>query len=96
MCHNLKIVKKNNRLQKSTWDEAISILAEKIKTINSNEIGGHIGDMVNLENSLGFKKLFSLLNRNNLDFRERKFYINSSEKREFITFEMVLISLVFN
>ena len=25
-------IKKNNKLQKSTWDEAISILVEKIKT----------------------------------------------------------------
>ena len=43
-------IKKNNKLQKSTWDEAISILVNKIKSINSNEIAGHIGDMVNLEN----------------------------------------------
>ncbi len=77
-------IKKNNRLQKSTWDEAISILAEKIKTINSNEIGGHIGDMVNLENALSFKKFFSVLKSNNLDFRERNLYINPSEKSNYI------------
>ena len=77
-------VKINNKLQKSNWDEVISILVEKIKTIKPDEIAGHIGDMVNLENSLGFKKLFSLLNINNLEFRERKFYINSSEKSNYI------------
>ncbi len=77
-------IKKNNKLQKSTWDEAISILADKIKTINPNEIGGHIGDMVNLENSLGFKNFFSALKIDNLEFRERKFYINSSEKSNYI------------
>ena len=27
-------IKKNNKLQKSTWDEAVSILVEKIKTLN--------------------------------------------------------------
>ena len=54
--------------------------SNKIKSINSNEIGGHIGDMVNLENALSFKKEFKVLNCNNLEFRERKFYINSSEK----------------
>ena len=77
-------VKKNNKLEKSTWEEVISILAEQIKRINPNEIGGHIGDMVNLENALSFKKLFSVLKSNNLEFRERKFYINSSEKSNYI------------
>ena len=32
-------IKKNNKLEKSTWDEAIPILSEKIKSINPNEIG---------------------------------------------------------
>ncbi len=77
-------IKKDNKLQKSTWDEVISILVKKIRTINPNEIGGHIGDMVNLENALSFKKFFSALKINNLEFRERKFYINSSEKSNYI------------
>ena len=64
--------------------EAISILAEQIKRVNPNEIAGHIGDMVNLENALSFKKLFSVLKSNNLEFRERKFYINPSEKSNYI------------
>ena len=29
--------------------------------------------MVNLENALGFKKLFSILKSKNLEFREREF-----------------------
>ncbi len=77
-------IKKNNKLQKSTWDEVISILVEKIKKIDSNEIGGHIGDMVNLENSLSFKKFFSALKSDNLEFREKKNYINTSEKSNYI------------
>ena len=77
-------IKKNNKLQKTTWDEAISILVEKIKTLNPNEIGGHIGDMVNLENALSFKKFFSVLQSNNLEFREKNFYIDPSEKSNYI------------
>ena len=77
-------IKKNNKLQKSSWDEVIPILVEKLKKIPPNEIGGHIGDMVNLENALGFKKLFSLLKSDNLEFREKKFYVNSSEKINYI------------
>tara|TARA_Y100001935_G_scaffold255019_1_gene266100 strand:+ start:2715 stop:4769 length:2055 start_codon:yes stop_codon:yes gene_type:complete len=81
---DIPYIKKNNKLQKSSWDEVISILVEKIKTINPNEIGGHIGDMVNLENALSFKNLFSAISSDNLDFRERNFYINSSDKSNYI------------
>ena len=77
-------IKKNNKLQKSTWDEALLLLLNKIKSIEPNEIGGHIGDMVNLESALGFKKLFGIFNSNNLEFREKNFYFNSSEKINYI------------
>ena len=69
-------IKKNNKLQKSTWDEALLLLLNKIKSIEPNEIGGHIGDMVNLESALGFKKLFGIFNSKNLEFREKNFYLN--------------------
>ena len=77
-------IKKNNKLERSTWDEAISLIVNKIQLANPNEIAGHIGDMVNLENALSFKKFFSILKSNNLEFREREFYINSSEKSNYI------------
>ena len=69
-------IKKNNKLQKSTWDEALLLLLNKIKSIEPNEIAGHIGDMVNLESALGFKKLFGIFNSKNLEFREKNFYLN--------------------
>ena len=77
-------IKKNNKLQKSSFDEAIDIISNKIKSIQPDEIGGHIGDMINLENALAFKKLFKVFNSNNLEFREKKYYINSSEKMNYI------------
>ena len=77
-------IKVNKKLQKSTWDEAISLLVGKIKSTNPDQIAGHIGDMVNLENALSFKKLFSVLNSENLEFREKSFYINSSKKSNYI------------
>ena len=59
-------------------------MSNKIKSIDPDEIGGHIGDMVNLENALSFKKFFFNIKSNNLEFREKKFYINSSEKINYI------------
>ena len=77
-------LKKNNKLQKCSWDEAISVLVEKIKSVDSREIGGHIGDLVNMENALSFKKFFTALGSNNLEFRERKLYLDSSNKSNYI------------
>ena len=77
-------IKKDNKLQKSSWDEAIELLVNKIKFCEPHEIGGHIGDLVNLENSLGFKKLFNALKVKDLEFREREFYINSTEKINYL------------
>ena len=77
-------IKKNNKLQKSNWDEAIEIITNKIKEISPDEIGGHVGDMVNIENSVAFKKLFNNLKSENLEFREKKFYINPKDKINYI------------
>ncbi len=77
-------IKKNNKLQKSTWDEAINLLIDKIHSVQPNEIAGHIGDMINMENALSFKKFFKILKSENLEFREKNFYINSDEKMNYI------------
>ena len=77
-------IKKNNKLQKSTWDEAINLLSDKIKSIQPDEIGGHIGDLVSLENALSFKKFFKFLKSNNLEFREKRYYVNSADKTNYI------------
>ena len=77
-------IKKNNKLQKSNWDEVIEIIAKKIEETQPNEIAGHIGDMINLENSVAFKKLFNNLQSDNLEFREKKYYINSHDKINYI------------
>ncbi len=77
-------IKKNNKLLKSNWDEAIEIIKNKIKEINPSEIAGHVGDMISLENSLAFKKFLKYLNCENFESREKKFYINSDEKMNYI------------
>ena len=77
-------IKKDNKLIKSSWEEAVNLISTKLSTIEPNKIAGHIGDMVNLENSLAFKKLFEIIGSNNLEFREKKFYINPDEKMNYI------------
>ncbi len=81
---DIPYIKINNKLQKSNWDEAIDLIVKKIKNLESNQIAGHVGDMTNIENALGFKKLFEIFNSKNLEFREKKFYINPDEKINYI------------
>ena len=77
-------IKKDNKLKKSNWDEAIKVVIDKIKETQPNEIAGHIGDMINFESSIAFKKLFANLKSDNLEFREKKFYINPNDKINYI------------
>ena len=77
-------IKKDNKLQKSSWDEAIDLIKNHVNSTKPEEIAGHIGDMVNLENALAFKKLFKIFKSENLEFREKFFYINSSEKMNYL------------
>jgi len=77
-------IKRENKLQKSSWDEAIALLVEKIQSIQPDEVAGHIGDMINMESALGFKKLFNIFKSKNLEFREKIFYINTEEKINYI------------
>jgi len=77
-------IKKNNKFEKSNWDEALKLILSKINACEPDEIAGHVGDMISLENALAFKKLFKHLKSNNLEFREKKFYINPNEKMNYI------------
>ena len=77
-------IKKNNKLVTSTWEEAINIICEKLRSVDANKIGGHVGDMISMEAALGFKKLFNVLSSKNLEFREKKTYLNSKEKINYI------------
>tara|TARA_B100001057_G_scaffold278996_2_gene279258 strand:+ start:615 stop:2663 length:2049 start_codon:yes stop_codon:yes gene_type:complete len=77
-------IKKDNRLIKSSWDEAIDIIIKKLNETENSQIAGHLGDLVSLEATLAFKKFFELLGSKNLEFREKKFYINSKDKMNYL------------
>ncbi len=77
-------IKKNNKLIKSSWDEALDVIIKKFNETENSQIAGHMGDLVSLETTLAFKKFFELLGSNNLEFREKKFYINSEDKMNYL------------
>ena len=77
-------VKKDNKLVKSSWDEALDVIIKKFNETENSKIAGHLGDLVSLETTLAFKKFFELLGSKNLEFREKKFYINPEDKMNYI------------
>ena len=77
-------IKKDNKLIKSSWDEALDVIINKLNETENSKIAGHLGDLVSLETTLAFKKFFELLESKNLEFREKKFYINSEDKMNYL------------
>ena len=77
-------IKKNNKLVKASWDDAIDLIIKKINETEKTQIAGHLGDIVSLETTLAFKKFFELLGSKNLEFREKKFYINPDDKMNYL------------
>ena len=77
-------IKKNGKLIKSSWDDAIDLISKKIKDSNPKKIGAHVGDMLSLESIMSFKNLLKNIGCDNFDFREKKFHINSNDKINYI------------
>jgi len=77
-------IKKDGKLVKSSWDEAIELIVNKINSINPEQIGAHIGDMTSIETIFSLKNLLKKINCTNYDFREKNFYINPLDKINYL------------
>ncbi len=77
-------IKRSGKFIKTSWDEAISVLSEKINNLKPSEIAGHLGDMISIENTFAFKKFLESIKVSNFDFREKKFFINPGNKQNYI------------
>jgi len=77
-------IKKNNKLVKSTWDDAIELISNKIKSIKPEQIAGHIGDMASIETIFSFKNFLKKIGSSNYDFREKKIYIDPTDKKNYM------------
>ena len=77
-------IKKDNKLIKSTWDDAIELVSHKIKSTKPEQIAGHVGDMASIETIFSFKNLLKRIGINNFDFREKKIYIDPTDKKNYI------------
>tara|TARA_B100000700_G_scaffold239344_1_gene266010 strand:+ start:511 stop:2550 length:2040 start_codon:yes stop_codon:yes gene_type:complete len=78
-------IRENGRLKKASWNQALKLLVNKLKDLNSSEIGGVVGDLVDLETAYSFKSFFEkCLGSNNIECRQEKTYINPNERINYI------------
>jgi NADH-quinone oxidoreductase subunit G len=77
-------VKRDNKLVKSTWDHVIELVSNKIKSTKPEQIAGHVGDMSSIETIFSFKNLLKKIGSNNFEFREKKIYIDPTDKSNYI------------
>ena len=78
-------IKKKGKFIKSSWNDALKKINEKIKEIKSEDIAGFIGDLVNMETAYSAKELFyKVLNSKNLDCRSVNLDIDISDRENYI------------
>ena len=63
-------VRKGGRLQPVTWDEALGLVAEKLKSTPADKIAAIAGDLAGAEEMFALKDLLSRLNVASLDCRQ--------------------------
>jgi len=78
-------IRENGKLQKSSWDQALKLLINKLKSFNPNEIAGLVGDLADLEMIYGFKSFFEkCIGSKNFECRQDRIYINPRERMNYI------------
>jgi len=78
-------IRRNGKLQKTSWNEALKVLVDKLKFFNPNEISGLIGELADLEMIYSFKSFFEkCIGSKNLECRQDRIYINPQERMNYI------------
>ncbi len=78
-------IRENGRLQKSSWNKALRLLISKLKSFNSNEVAGLVGDLADLEMTYSFKSFFEkCIGSKNFECRQDRIYINPFERMNYI------------
>ena len=78
-------IKKNNKLNISSWEDAYDAIVKKIVNTNPKKISGFIGDMTNMETIYAAKDLFEkTIKSKNLEFRDDKYYLNLSKRENYL------------
>tara|TARA_B100001250_G_scaffold378662_1_gene368673 strand:+ start:1142 stop:3181 length:2040 start_codon:yes stop_codon:yes gene_type:complete len=78
-------IRENGKLQKTSWDQALKLIINKLKLFQPDELAGMVGDLADLEMIYSFKAFFEkCLNSNNFECRQDRIYLNPTERLNYI------------
>lgn len=72
-----------------TWQEALSVAAEKLGSVKGEEIQGMIGQFQDVESMVAFKDLLNRLNCDNLDVRSNAAHLNADLRPSYLMNSLV-------
>ena len=75
----------DGKLQKTSWENALKIIVNKLNSFKPNQIGGVVGDLADLEMIYSFKSFFDkCIGSENYESRQDKVYFNPGERMNYI------------
>ena len=79
------LIREDGKLQKVSWNKALNLAVNKLKSFNPNEIAGLVGDLADLEMIYSFKNFMNDSIRSfNTEIRNERIYINPQERVNYI------------
>ena len=76
--------KEDGSFAELTWEEAMSLAAEKLSSCSGDEIQGKIGRFNDIETITAYKDLMNRLNCENLDVRSNAPYFNADFRNQYL------------
>jgi len=78
-------IREEGKLRKVSWESALKLLINKLKSFSANEVAGLVGDLADLEMIYSFKTFFQkCIGSTNLECRQDRIYINPENRMNYI------------
>jgi len=77
-------IKKDGKLQEASWEEALKLVAEKIKAAKPEKIAALAGDLACVESMYALKKMMQSLNVDNLDCRQDGAWLDAGDRASYL------------
>lgn len=72
------------KLREASWEEAFSVVAEKLKGVKKDKLAGLVGDLCDVESMVAFKDFMKSLGTNNIECRIDGAFYDTSERAGYL------------
>jgi len=77
-------IRVGNELREATWDEAMTVIAERLKNLKGSEIGAIAGDLADAESMLVLRDILDNLGSPNRDSRSHNIFVDPSNRSSYL------------